>query len=91
MEPWGKAATPREEVREGRSFNLGEFCHGCVRNRFGLVNETRPAHRPSGGSSCVLGDTLECAANGRPFVLKWRLDLCIRELLQRQKGPLVAN
>ena len=25
MEPWCKVATPRKEVREGRSFNLDEF------------------------------------------------------------------
>ena len=36
MEPWYKVATPRKEVREGRSFNPDEFAIACDRVRGSL-------------------------------------------------------
>jgi hypothetical protein len=42
MEPWYKIATPRKEVREGRSFNPDEFAIHLEQVIAGSAPEDRP-------------------------------------------------
>lgn len=43
MEPWYKAAMPRREVGEGRSFNADEFAIALEQ----VVAGTAPPHNPA--------------------------------------------
>jgi hypothetical protein len=42
MEPWYKVATPRKEVREGRSFNPDEFAIALEQVVAGSAPEGQP-------------------------------------------------
>jgi hypothetical protein len=42
MDPWYKVATPRKEVRDGRSFNPDEFAIALEQ----VVRGTAPEHHP---------------------------------------------